>query len=134
MVYIVDDDQNIRDAFQMLLLSERYKCNCYENAEMFLENYNSTGHDLLILDMHLTGMNGGELLEKLSDQNFKLPVIVVTAFDEPKYREQCRRYGVIAFLRKPVDSAALIDLVNYNLEIRKKNSNNISSQTKRSNV
>jgi FixJ family two-component response regulator len=118
MVYIVDDDPNIRDAFEMLLKSVNYKCKSYENAELFLENYVVGEKDLLILDMHLTGMSGCDLLKKISQRGLHIPTIVVTAFDEPKYREYCREYGVLAFLRKPVDSIALIDLIKYNLENR----------------
>jgi FixJ family two-component response regulator len=66
--------------------------------------------------MHLTGMNGCMLLEKLHEKGLHLPVIVITAFDEPKYRECCREYGVLAFLRKPVDGEALLDIIKYNLE------------------
>ena len=61
-------------------------------------------------------MNGCALLEKMDMKGLHLPVIVITAFDEPKYRECCKEYGVIAYLRKPVDSEALIDIIKYNLE------------------
>jgi CheY-like chemotaxis protein len=49
-----------------------------------------------------------------------MPVIVVTAFDEPHTREICTSYGVKAYLRKPVDGEALIDLIKYNLPVKSK--------------
>jgi two-component system sensor histidine kinase/response regulator len=67
--------------------------------------------------MQLTGMDGCTLLEIMDKIGLHLPVIVVTAFDEPKYRDCCREYGVIAYLRKPVDGEALIDLIKYKLDI-----------------
>ena len=126
MVYIVDDDQNVRDGFTILLRSSGYECRCFASAEEFLKNYKKQDRDLLILDMHLIGMNGCTLLEKLEEKGLHLPVIVITAFDEPKYRECCREYGVLAFLRKPVDGEALLDIIKYNLEIQL-STNNISS-------
>jgi AmiR/NasT family two-component response regulator len=44
-----------------------------------------------------------------------LTVIVVTANDEPKNREYCRQFGVKAYLRKPVDAEALLDIINYSI-------------------
>jgi FixJ family two-component response regulator len=134
MLYIIDDDQNVRDGFMMLFKSAGYECSCFESAEEFLKNYKEEVKDLLILDMHSIGMNGCTLLEKLEEKGMHLPVIVITAFDAPKYRECCRDYGVMAYLRKPVDGEALLDLIKYKLDIHRPTNNNISSQSKRSNV
>ena len=134
MLYIIDDDQNVRDGFMMLLKSAGYECSCFESAEELLKNYKSGARDFLILDMQLTGMNGCILLEKMHKLGLHLPVIVVTAFDEPRYRECCREYEVLAYLRKPIDGEALIDLIKLNLDIHIPTNSNISSQTKRSNV
>jgi FixJ family two-component response regulator len=134
MVYIVDDDPNVRDGFMMLLKSAGYKCNCFESAEEFLKNYEAGTGDLMILDMNLIGMSGCSLLEKLDKRGLHLPVIVVTGFDQPKYRECSRDYGVVAYLRKPIDGEALIDLIRYKIDIQIPTNNNISSQSKRSNV
>lgn len=134
MVYIIDDDQNVRDGFSILLKSSGFKCSSFESAEEFLKNYEPGVKDLLILDMHLIGINGCTLLEKLDRRGLHLPVIVVTGFDEPKYRECSRDYRAIAYLRKPVDGEALIDLIKFKLEAQILTNNNISSQTKRSNV
>lgn len=134
MIYIIDDDQNIRDAFEMLLKSTGYEYTSFESAEQFLKNYKQGARDLLILDMHLIGMNGCSLLEKLTQMGLYLPVIVITAFDEPRYRECCKEYGVLAYFRKPVDSEALIDIIKYNLDIQIPTNKIISSQTKRSSI
>ena len=115
MIYIIDNDQNVRDGFMILLKSHSNECICFESAEEFLKEYNAGRKDLLILDMHLIGMSGCTLLEKLEKKGLHLPVIVATAFDEPKYLDCCRNYGVIAYLHKPVDGQALMDIVNYRI-------------------
>ena len=132
MVYIIDDDQNVRDGFTLLLKSAGFESSCFISGEEFLKSYKSGPNDLVILDIHLPGINGCTLLEKINNKGLHLPVIVVTAFDEPKYRECCRDYGVMAYLRKPVDGEALIDIIKYKLDIHRPTNNNISSQTKRS--
>jgi len=126
MIYIIDDDPNVRDGFTMLLNSAGYECTCFESAEEFLKNYKAGLKDLIILDMHLIGMNGCKLLENMDKKGLHLPVIVITAFDEPKYRDASREHGVLAFLRKPVDGEALLDIIKYNLE-NQLSTNNVSS-------
>ena len=126
MVYIVDDDQHVRDGFTVLLKSAGYECSAFDSAEEFLKNYKAGARDLLILDIHLPGMDGNSLLEYLVKKGLHLPVIIVTAYDEQTSRQAAKNYGALAFMRKPVDSEALIDLIKYNLEIQL-STNNISS-------
>lgn len=114
MIHIIDDDQNVRDGFTLLIKSSGYKCNCFESAEQFLENNQFDLNDLLILDIHLTGMNGCTLLNFLIEKGFNIPVIIITAFDERSTRTAAKNYGALAYLRKPVDSEALIDLIKFN--------------------
>ena len=53
-------------------------------------------------------------LQKLNEDGLHIPAIVVTAFDDAHNREACRKYGVKAYMRKPVDGEALIDIIKYN--------------------
>ncbi len=116
MVYIVDDDQNVRDGFTMLLQSAGFKSNSFESAEKFLEHFEQNhNHDLLILDISLGGMSGCDLMEYLTKRDLHLPVIIITAFDAEATRKAAKNYGALAYLRKPVDSAALIDLIKFNV-------------------
>jgi FixJ family two-component response regulator len=121
MIYIVDNDQNIREGYRMLLKSAGFDCKSFETAEEFLKTFHAEETELLLLDIHLHGMNGFALLEKLENEGYHLPVIIITAYDENESRSQARKYGVMAYLRKPIDSEALIDLIKYNLEIQKSN-------------
>jgi len=117
MIYIIDDDQNVRDGFMMLLKSAGYKCSCFESAEDFLRDFHSEANDLLVLDIHLPGMNGNSLLEYLQKKGLQLPVILITAYDEQSSRNSAKNYGAVAYLRKPVDGEALMDIVNYKINI-----------------
>jgi len=80
-----------------------------------LKNYPLGDDDLLILDLHSKDSTGCDLLENLKKEKINLPVIVITAHDDQTTRDSAREYGAIAYLRKPVDGEALIDIINYNL-------------------
>lgn len=114
MIHIVDDDPNVRDGFTMLLKSAGYNCTSFKTAEEFLANYNMGAKDLLILDIHSAGMNGCSLMEYLSKKEIKLPLIVMTAYEEQSTRYAAKKYGAVAYLRKPVDGDALLDLIRFN--------------------
>jgi len=113
MIYIIDDDQHVLRGFGMLLMSAGYEFKTYSNAGDFLKECTPSISDLLILDYHLPGMNGCELLEYLKLRKIYVPTIIVTAFEDKHSRDCAKNYGAIAYLRKPVDGEALIDLIKY---------------------
>ena len=116
MIHIIDDDKYVRRGFEILFRSAGFDCQSAVSAEAFIETLPAHEQDILILDMHLPGMNGCELLAFLSARQINLPVIVITAYDEPASRECAKKYGALAFLRKPVDGEALIDLIKYSMK------------------
>jgi FixJ family two-component response regulator len=124
MVSIIDDDIDVRLGFELLLRSAGYNFASFDSAEAFLEHYQPGVSDLLLLDMHLPGMNGCKLLKYLKKTGIFVPVIVITAHDEPCSRECARDYGALAFLRKPVDGDALLDLIQYTMNIVTGNKSN----------
>jgi len=116
MIYIIDDDQYVRRGFKILLRSAGFECKDFENAEDFIKAYSPDNEDFLILDYHLPEMNGCELLAYFKANNIHIPVIIVTAYDDQLSRECAKNYGAVAFLRKPVDGEALIDMIKYTLQ------------------
>ena len=115
MIYLIDDDISVRRGFDLFLRSASLDLISFGRAEDFLSVVKPELNDLLILDLNLPGMSGSDLLQKLDQDGIHIPVIVVTAFDDAQSRESCRYYGVKAYLRKPVDGEALIDMIKYNL-------------------
>lgn len=115
MIYIIDDDKYVRKGFEILFKSAGLESTSCASAEEFLALMKEVGNDIILLDMHMPGMNGCELLEYLSKKDLYYSVIVITAYDEPASRECAKKYGAIAYLRKPIDSEALIDLIKYSV-------------------
>lgn len=117
MIYIIDDDQYVRRGFRLLLIAGGFESISCNSAEEFLEKYNPDNTDLVILDYHLPGMTACDLLEYFAKNSLYFPVIIITAFDDQHSRACAKKYGVVAYLRKPVDGEALIDIIKYALPI-----------------
>jgi FixJ family two-component response regulator len=115
MVYIIDDDLSVRRAIELFLESAGLENKCFESTEAFLEVAKPAESDLLVLDMNLPGMSGCEFLQYLNKNEMNLPVIIITAFDEQSSRDCAKKFGAIAYLRKPIDGESLLDFIKYSL-------------------
>jgi FixJ family two-component response regulator len=123
MIYIIDDDESVRRAFLILMQSADFDAQAFPSPEKFFESITLTDHDCVILDLRMPGMNGFDVLGNLSSQKIRAPVIVVSSFDDARNRQRARELGVVSFFRKPVDSQALIDTINWVLEGKQQASN-----------
>ena len=113
MLHIVDDEKSVRRALTLVAKSANFESDNFAGAAEFLKSAEIVENDILILDIHMPGLNGFDLLRVLSAMNKKLNVIVLTAHDNEDNRELAQKYGVKAFFRKPCDSQALIDMINF---------------------
>ena len=110
-IYIVDDDQPVRKALQRLLTSVGYDVETYASSQEFLDSVPEESDGCLILDVRMPGLNGLGLQSKLAGMNYKLPIIFITAYDNPRDRKQAMDAGAIAFLRKPFSDQELLDAI-----------------------
>ncbi len=115
MIYIIENDLSVKRSFEIFLEAAAMKFKSFRSAEAFLEDEGYTNSDLLLLDISLPQMSGLDLLHKLSVDKKHINAIVITSVDDERLRESCKGYGVKAFLRKPVDGEALLDLIKYNI-------------------
>lgn len=104
---VLDDEPEMRKALQRLLACLGYHVEEYARGEDLLELVDSRRLDCLLLDLQLEGIDGFQVLETLSARQIQLPVIVITAHDEPDTAERVHRLGAVACLKKPVDRDAL---------------------------
>jgi FixJ family two-component response regulator len=111
LVSIVDDDPSVRRALERLVEAAGYAVETFASAEEFLDSTSSGPIACLILDVHLNGMNGLELQERLVARGSAVPVIFITAHDDAPTRERIDRSGAAAFLAKPFDRQALIGAI-----------------------
>lgn len=107
VVAVLDDESEMRKALHRLLGIRGFRVLEYACGEDFLDDRDSGQMDYLLLDLHMPGMSGFEVLETLQTRQSPVSVIVVTAHDESGTEEQVRALGACAYLKKPVDREAL---------------------------
>jgi FixJ family two-component response regulator len=112
VVCVIDDDRSLLRALQRLLSAGGFAVETFLSAELFLDSeYRSTA-GCLVLDVHLGGLGGFELHERLVAEGAPIPTIFITAHDDAVTRERACRAGAIAYLRKPFDDHSLIRAVH----------------------
>jgi len=112
LVAVVDDEESIRKALGRLLRASGLEADCYPSGQAFLDSVNTTRPDCLVLDLHMPGMTGLQVLEQLRMQLPLLPTIVITGHDEPENQVRCLAAGAAAYLRKPLDANTLLQTIN----------------------
>ena len=111
IVAVVDDDPSMLNAAETLLHAQGFATMVFASAEEFLDRGAVTQVDCLLLDIHLGGMSGIELRQRLKGSGSMLPVIFMTALDDEAMREQALKAGCVAFLRKPFEARQLINAI-----------------------
>ena len=111
-VGVVDDDLSVRKAMSRFLRSCGVACITYESAEAALADPELLRMHCLILDIELPKMSGFELRDRLIDLGVPIPHFFVTAHAESDYADWDIRIRNSPYLRKPVDEAQLIALIN----------------------
>jgi FixJ family two-component response regulator len=107
IVSVVDDDLALLDAVADLIESAGYQTYKFSGAEAFLNSGAAKFSDLLITDIHMDGLDGLTLMDRVADVA-RLPVIIVTGQSENELRVRATSKGCAAFLRKPFDPASLL--------------------------
>lgn len=113
IVYIVDDDDAVRDGFARLLRAAGLEPRAYDSAESFLEGVGDEANACVLLDITMPHLTGPQVQARLNERRIALPVITVSARDDDETRAWARALGARMFLRKPVDDQALLDAINW---------------------
>jgi len=113
VVYIVDDDDAVREGFARLLRSAGLEPRAYGCPETFLREVANIPGACVLLDITMPRMTGSEVQARLIDREIVLPVITVSARDDAETRGWARGLGARMFLRKPVDDQALLDAIDW---------------------
>ena len=115
-VYVVDDDEAVRDSLQWLLEGKDYRVRCFDSAESFLARYDAREVACLIVDIRMGGMTGLELQDKLLERKSPLPVVFITGHGDVPMAVDTMKKGALDFIQKPFDEDALVTIVERMLE------------------
>jgi FixJ family two-component response regulator len=111
VIAIVDDDPSVRRALHRLVQAAGYTVQSFASAHEFLHSLPGCRAACLVLDIHLDGMSGFELQQRLAADGVGIPVIFVTAHDDAPTRERIEGSGAAGHLWKPVDEQELLDAI-----------------------
>lgn len=111
MVYLVDDDEAIRDALAWLLRSYRIETRAWDSAERFLAHYHAGMKGCVILDIRMAGMTGPELFDNLLARGCAMPVIFLTGHADVPLAVRTLKKGAFDFLEKPFIESELAERV-----------------------
>ncbi|PAU80138.1 DNA-binding response regulator [Halovibrio salipaludis] len=110
-VYIVEDDEAVRDSLSMLLRSEGLAVAGYERATRFLEDWHGGMQGCIVLDIRMPEMDGMELQEELIERGSHLPIIFVTGHGDVPLAVEAMRKGAVDFIEKPYREDQLLEKI-----------------------
>jgi len=127
-VYIVDDDEAVRDSLRWLLEANSYRVRAYASAEAFLADYSEDQLGVLIVDVRMPGMSGLQLQEELIARKCPMPIVFITGHGDVPMAVTTMKKGAVDFLEKPFNEADLRDIVSRMFELAKSNFEKLRAQ------
>ena len=115
-VYVVDDDEAVRDSVQWLLEGKDFRVRCFESAESFLSRYDPREIACLVVDIRMGGMSGIELQDRLIERKSPLPIVFITGHGDVPMAVDTMKKGALDFIQKPFKEDELVALVERMLE------------------
>jgi FixJ family two-component response regulator len=112
-VFVVDDDPSARKGLARLLRTASYDVRDFASINEFLDALGLEVSGCMVLDARMPGLSGEELQAVLKARGIHLPIIVVTADDDPVTRQKAQKMKAAGFFRKPVDGTALLDAIDW---------------------
>ena len=116
-VFVVDDDEPVRDAIAFMLETVDVKCETFANAQEFLDSYDVSRRGCLVLDIRMPGMSGLELQVYLADHSVDVPIIFITGHGDIPMAVEAMKRGAVDFIRKPFRDQELIDRIHEALQV-----------------
>jgi FixJ family two-component response regulator len=116
-VFVIDDDFSVRRALHRLIRLAGFSVETFASGSEFLEFDPPNARGCVVLDIHLGGLSGFEVQERLAARDVRIPVIVITAYDDAVTRERVKRLGAVAYIRKPFDDQVLLDAIRDAVEL-----------------
>lgn len=120
-VYIVDDDEAMRDSLLWLLESQGFAVTAFASAEDFLAACREGMAGCIVLDVRMPGMSGLELYEKLNARQCTLPVIFITGHGDVPMAVSALKKGAVDFIEKPFSDKDMLRLIEQCLELDRNN-------------
>lgn len=112
VVYVIDDDEAVRDSLRFLLNTAGLAAQTYESATSFLNHLPRVKAGCIVTDVRMPGLSGLDLLRRLKELHSAVPVIVITGHGDVPLAVEAMKSGAADFLEKPFNDEALLAAVN----------------------
>jgi len=116
MVFVIDDDESIREALKSLIRSVGLSVETFASAQDFLESSRPDVPSCLILDVRMPGLSGLDLQRDLAETSIHIPIIFITGHGDIPMSVRAMKAGAIEFLTKPFRDQDLLDAIQQALE------------------
>ena len=115
-VYVIDDDEAVRDSLQFLLGSADFEVALFESAQAFLDALGGLDFGCIVSDVRMPEIDGIELLRRLKSMQCPFPVIIMTGHGDVPMAVEAMKLGAVDFLEKPFDDDLLVAMVDAGLK------------------
>ena len=116
LIYLVDDDEAVRDSLGMLFRSIGLHHEAFASALDFLQRYDGKRHSCLVADIRMPGLSGLELQQRLNEQRAEIPIIFITGHGDVPMAVTAMKSGATDFVQKPFRDQDLIDRIHKALD------------------
>lgn len=116
VVYVVDDDEAVRDSLRLLLDSVDLRCKTYASATEFLGDHNPDQHSCIVADIRMPGLSGLDLQEELNRRTSTIPILFITGHGDVPMAVDAMKSGALDFIQKPFRDQDLLDRIHQALE------------------
>ncbi len=115
-VFVLDDDQAVREALRWLVESVGLAVHTYGSAQAFLDDYDPQQPGCLVLDVRMPGASGIELQEELRDKGSEIPIIFITGHADVATAVRAMKAGAVDFIEKPFSDQLLLDHIHRSIK------------------
>jgi two-component system response regulator FixJ len=109
IVYVIDDDEAVRESLSFLLETADYEAHAFDSASAFLDQLDGAAFGCVVTDVRMPGMTGLDLVRALNARDVGMPVIVITGHGDVPLAVEAMREGILDFIEKPFADDAILD-------------------------
>lgn len=117
IVYVIDDDEAMRDSLNFLLDSSGYKVALFDTAQAFLDALPGLVFGCVVSDVRMPGLDGIELLKRVKAQHSPLPMLIMTGHGDVPLAVEAMKLGAVDFLEKPFEDDRLTAMIELALRL-----------------
>lgn len=111
MIYVIDDDDAMRDSLNFLLDSSGYSVTLFDDAQRFMEALPGLAFGCVVSDVRMPGIDGIELLKRMKAQHSPFPILIMTGHGDVPLAVEAMKLGAVDFLEKPFEDDRLVAMI-----------------------